>query len=271
LTTQFANPPIVELIAEIRWPFYGSKEFQEAQAGSGFVIETPHFEIDAFLTRFGAAILALGYTSSERLVPQGVPSAPGQPVFRYRSPEHDGIMVQAGWGVATVNAVPPHYKSWTNFVPRLQEVLGALTEARGDDNQPYYHASVRYIDAFGAAWLNSMTPAAFARDILGFDVRLPRAIDTHRDAADAPQAAFQLTFPIKNGMRARVTVGEGVVNGNQALIYDTLLGIDEPVAATADAVLAALDEAHSIVHEMFEGVTAPIRDRMKPIEDSTDA
>lgn len=269
MTTQFANPPIVELIAELRWPFVGSREFQDAPAGSTFSFGTPQTEIDAFLTRFGSAISALGYTNAERVVPQGVPSVPGQPVYRYRSPSHEGILIQSGWGVATVNATPPHYQSWTNFTPRLRELLAALTVARADDVEPYYHASIRYIDAFDPAWLGGKSPSAFARDVLGFSVNLPGPIDAHRETADAPRAAIQLAFPIHNGMRARVTVGEGIANGNEALIYDTLLGVDDPVGPAADAVFAKLDEAHSIVHEMFEGVTQPIRSQMQPIENPT--
>lgn len=267
MSTQFANAPIIELVAEVRWHTSGSQVFEDAQLGSPIALESgTNSNVEGFLARFGAQCNALGYRNSERVVPQGATAMPGQPIYRYRSPDHEGILVQAGWGVATVNAVPP-YKSWTVFAPRLQEILGALMVARGDESTPFFAASVRYINAFGPEYLNGSTPSAFARDVLGFNVTFPDAVEQHRDPADAPQMALQLAFPTNNALRARMVVAEGVANDVQSLIFDTTLGTVDPVLPAAGTVFDVLNSAHDVAHAMFEGITQRVRDIMQPIQE----
>ena len=266
MTTQFANAPIVELIAEVRWHTSNSQAWDDVAPGTPFAFAAPTNEaVERFLSRFVRECNALGYRNSERLIPQNVPYPPGQPVVRLRSDDYPGILVQAGWGTATVNALPP-YKSWNEFAPRLNEALGALVAARGDESAPFYGASVRYINAFGPEYMEGTTPGAFARDVLGFDVSLPAAIAEHRDGTEAQQFSLQLAFPTTNGQRARIVLAEGLANNQQALIFDIVLGIADPVEPTAAAVFAVLDGAHTVIHQMFEGTTQGVRDIMRPIE-----
>ena len=267
MSTQFENAPIVELVAEVRWHTSGSQEITDAKLGSTFSIDSVNPSLENFLARFSAGAAKAGYVLSERIVPIGVPTMPGQPIYRYRSPDIGGILVQAGWGVATINAVPP-YKSWTDFSPRLKEVLEVLVAAREDDRSPFYAASVRYINAFGADYLEGTTASEFARDVLGFGASLPQAIDDERKREEAPQFSLQVAFPTTSGLRARMVVAEGIARDEQALIFDITLGTAEPVDAIVESTFTVLDNAHDVVHRMFEGLTSKVRPLMRPIGES---
>jgi uncharacterized protein (TIGR04255 family) len=176
MTVQFRNPPILELVAEVRWNTSGAQTVVAVQPGVQFTMGSNGSpDLEPFFARFGTAMNDLNYRNSERLVPVGFPINAGQPVYRYRSSDEPDIIVQAGWGVATVNGLP-HYGSWEVFAPKLRKVLEALIACRapGEADADFYAASVRYINGFGPGFLGGSTAASFTRDVLGFQVQASR-------------------------------------------------------------------------------------------------
>lgn len=268
MTTTFEKPPLVELIVEVRWHAYGSQAFDSALPGSQltFGVDTSQ-SIEDFFVRFGRACEELGFRSSERMTPLNAALPPGTVVYRYRENSGGTIMVQAGWGVVTVNAVPP-YRSWADLRPRLENVLAAVTESRDDEHKesPFHLVSLRYIDAFSERYWKGKTAAEFSRDVLGFESQLPSAIESLRDETVAPQMALQIAFPLRDGMRARVAIGEGFADNTQAVIVDTMVSASDPVAPDLANLMNSLDGAHTAIVEMFSGMTIQIREEMEPRE-----
>ena len=119
----FSNPPLVELVAELRWtpagvgapaPAAGVKLIQ-------FPLASEHAE--QTFTNFSNQVAAQGFGNSERLVPVGFPYLPFMVVYRFRKPPAQGenFLYQIGWGVFSANALPP-YRDWDSFRPIVERV-----------------------------------------------------------------------------------------------------------------------------------------------------
>jgi uncharacterized protein (TIGR04255 family) len=266
MTVKFRNPPVLELVAEVRWNTSTAPTVVDVQPGIQLTMNANSSpDLESFFERFGKAMNNLNFRNSERLVPVGFPANAGQPVYRYRSSDEADIIVQAGWGVATVNGLP-HYGSWEVFAPKLRSVLEALIDCRapGEAEADFYAASVRYINGFGPRFLGGATAAAFTRDVLGFKVQAADAINSAQLRGEAPQVNIQMSFTTANGMNARVSVGEGVAQGEPAVILDLTVGVGQPIRSDLDELAGALDSAHSVIHNMFVGSTTPLRSVMQP-------
>src|SRR5215472_6295692 len=92
---RYRYPPLVELIAELRW----GSPLPAAQPQNVIVLATGSHE--EFFMRFGSKAGALGYGQVERLVPPGFPASSFQAIYRFRknAPEQGTTLYQVGTGV----------------------------------------------------------------------------------------------------------------------------------------------------------------------------
>src|SRR5579862_288637 len=131
----FRIPPLVELIAELRWPPAGAPGQTDGQQPAAVQIPAALFAAfsrpDQMFMRFAGLIGAQGFVQSERLVPQGFPGLPFQPIYRYsRTGTKPGEPIfQLGPGVFSAHITPP-YNSWDDFRPFLEMGISVLLEAR---------------------------------------------------------------------------------------------------------------------------------------------
>ncbi len=274
MTLSFNNAPLVELIAELRWnqlPQMGAVPAPPAPQGiqqpTMFVLG--HNAVEEFLMRVGGEVYQRGYRLAERLVPPGFPIMPSQAVCRYRSSDANkaSTMYQAGFGTFTVNAVPP-YKSWEEFAPVVAGGVDALLAARQPEgNLPQFlSVSLRYIDAFRETLTEGHDVSSFLSDVLGFTVGLPEVVSRKIAVDQKAKPSIQLSVPLANGMRMDMGIGEGMVNNEGAVLMDTTVSAVEPVEADRDAIMAVMNAAHDIIHEVFMEVTKPIQGLMQPNE-----
>src|SRR5216684_628076 len=97
----FKNAPLLEIIAELRWPTALPAIPPAQQQG---VALPPLFlgtvQIDNFLHRLGGEIYKLGFQRMERMLPGGLLVLQGQAIYRYRSDAENltNILYQAGAG-----------------------------------------------------------------------------------------------------------------------------------------------------------------------------
>ena len=276
----FKNAPLVEIIAELRWqpPHF---VFQSAQAeGAPMSPLMPLSMFDAsraeeFYMRFGGVAYQAGFQRSERLIPPGFPVQPGQPVYRYKPVETASnelmrsALLQVGPGVFTANAIPP-YKSWTEFSPIVARGIDALLHSRDDSEKalPFSGVSLRYIDAFGPGLRTTRTPSQFIGEVLGFAVSLPGSVAEHSDNLEAVTSQLQFVIPVRGGMTMSLAVGEGLFNGEAAVIMDTTVSVSGDVPNTAGAVMDALNAAREVIHSMFVGATKTIQAEMIPVTEA---
>lgn len=259
----FQNAPLVEIVAELRWQM----PQLSAVDASGNTMQLPVTPFDnaveAFFHRVTAAVGKHGFTRLEQLAPVGMPVLLPQMTYRYRRADELPVLAQVGPGMFSVNALPP-YKSWAEFRPWLENGIEALLDAFGEQKLPLV-ASLRYIDAFRHDLTGERDARAFATDVLGFRLELPQSLRTHVTDERTVRAAFQIALPIK-GMQMAITLSDGQLGGQQAVLMNTDVRIDGFLDADKNRILAALDSARALVHEIFVDITRPIRDKMQPAD-----
>lgn len=269
MTITFKKPPLVEIVAELRWATGGG------QAPTGENTDTPSAldlrallfpkNSDELFMSLGGKVHSAGFTRAERVVPPGFPPVVGQVVWRYRKAETSSELLQVGNGVFSANCVPP-YSSWDTFSATVELGIKAIIDARSDigDKSPFTQVTLRYIDAFGHELLGGKSYAAFVSDVLGFSVSLPRAISKVADPAGETEVAFQANVPLQDNMKMTVSVGAGVVQNTQSLLMDTAIVCTKPVGLDHNAVMHVLNSAHTVIHDTFFALTDKIHDHMQP-------
>ncbi len=270
MATRFKHPPLVEVIAELRWTA-GVKTSTTDTGATEIRVPISAAALsraDEFLMRFASAVGEQGYSQVERLLPPGVPAIPFQPMYRFRKRELIPItstLYQLGAGIFSVNITPP-YQSWSDFRPVVHQGLSALLRCRSEDERetPFTQLTLRYIDAFRENLLQNLSPRDFLRDVLGFQVAVPDAVSSlvAKGAQIVPQV--NLTAPLQSGARMSLTVGEGRVNNEFAVILDTSIQDTRATKPALDTVMSAFDAAHDVLGEMFQKITKKLHPLMEP-------
>lgn len=263
----FKQPPLVEIVAEVRWDISGLPGFpaQFAQAPIPVPDGSAH---EIHFMNFASKAGAKGFGLIERVVPSGFPLLAYQVAFRYRNTTggEGAPLFQLGPGIFTANISPP-YKSWENFLPFIDLGLGLLLESRPDQNKDKSFNSVRlrYIDAFGENLRQGKSIADFLLQTLGVSIQLPPSIMKFCSNQGEVKQSISATIPIEIGTM-ELKIAEGWVRNIASLIMDTTIICKGPVAQNKDTILAKLNAAHDVIHESFIGMTGPLHQLMEPEE-----
>lgn len=128
---RFKHPPLVELIAELRWGSGGGVLPSAQSQGVRPILLALSGQHEEFFMRFGSKAGALGYDLVERVMPQGFSAMPFQIVYRFRKKlqEQGTTLYQVGAGVFSANSTPP-YRFWNDFRPVLEQGVKLLLETR---------------------------------------------------------------------------------------------------------------------------------------------
>ncbi|NUA26141.1 TIGR04255 family protein [Cupriavidus basilensis] len=275
MATTFANAPLVELIAELRWndgtvvPFaQGVNPAGVGNGGPGIRIQFGGPDNEAFFMRFGGELYKNGFQASERLVPPNFPIVGGQPVYRFKASNETGVspvLYQIGAGMFSVNAVPP-YKTWAEFRPNVEQGIRSLLAARASDQQaePFSTLSLRYIDAFRPPLTRDLEVGAFIEKVLGIDIKLPDALTKKLAEGQHIKPLLQLNIPM-DGLMMAFTVAEGAVNGEPAILMDTTVSSNTPIVADYNEVMGVFQRAHEVIHDVFMSLTRSLFDDMGPV------
>jgi uncharacterized protein (TIGR04255 family) len=261
----FENAPLIELITEIRWgagakfPLIGShqvsKEIGDIYTGT-----------EEFFRRFADLIAPEGFSLIERLVPIGFPALPLQPVYRYRDAgqESGKTLLQLGTGVFSAHALPP-YKSWDDFEPTISKGIKALLQAREDSDrqQSFGGMIVRYINAFSGDLRQNRSVESFVRDVLGIKIILPEPVARILSPEGEVKPRLQLLIPVRSGYQLSLNIGEGLVNGQLAILMDITTASTGETSPTERSLMAKLKELHDVVHDIFIEMTTALHDVMK--------
>jgi uncharacterized protein (TIGR04255 family) len=263
----FRHPPLVEIVAEVRWnlPGFSAIPQQTQQAG----ILTPMLvaqEHEALFMTFAAKIAGDGFAQCERIIPPGMPYFAYQPVYRYRKASQDqgASLYQLGTGIFAANITPP-YKSWETFFPMVQRGIELLIESRKQYTQDVKFSSVtlRYINAFREPFLRGKPIYRFLSDVFGIQIGLPEALTSHCVDAEMIKPSLALSIPIKLGSMD-VNFVEGWVNNVLSLIMDTAIAVNKELAGDKDAVMGVLNDAHDVIYVTFVGLTKKLHEDMSP-------
>lgn len=271
MNERFDNPPLVELVAELRWKDLSLPPGLPLGFPAGFPFPGSQVGFDQQLPEMTSAMTAIGYGQSERLMPAGFPAPPEAPIVRYRysgaiekNREHlPSTLFQIGSGIFTANAVKP-YKSWDDFRPVVEHGVRILLNTQKTKVEGY-SLILRYIDAFRADLIGGMTHIQFMRDVLGFGLDIPKVLLAHAEDRQVDMPMSQIVVPLKFGsLQLQLTQGE--VEGGRALILENVVVIDGLIEPNVEAIMESFSNARDVIHDVFVNLSAPLRDKMKPVE-----
>ena len=267
MAERYKHPPLVELVAELRWGSGGAVATGQSPGANPIILATGQYE--EFFMRFGSKVGAHGYDLIERIVPPGFPAMPFQAVYRFRQKQQTAgtTVYQVGAGVFSANITPP-YQSWEQFRPVVEKGVTVLLETRNapEHQQSFSNASLRYINAFSAKFTQGLSTAAFVRDILGFKIELPRHLRDEIAPEKDAKPFLQLAIPLASGQQMALMLAEGIVGGEQAVVMDIMVNTEAPIQPREADVMAAFDSSREVIHRLFVGATEKLSPIMEPIK-----
>jgi uncharacterized protein (TIGR04255 family) len=198
----YENPPLGEVVAELFWKLTP-------------LVSMPGAAIDPFfeptLERFTNAVAKVGFASTERVIPVGVPLelVAGQPVSRFRQRANSWPLYQLGAGLFTCNVVPP-YGGWSIFRETLAEGIRALFEAfpAASIQLKLDVLRLRYINGFDAAQGYRGNPLAYLQSHLGLRLAPPAPLLAQLGSSEEKVApAYEATIPASDGSETTLKAG----------------------------------------------------------------
>lgn len=265
---QFDQPPLIELVAELRWlAVSGQGPSNLSPTIPHPILATPPQE--EFFHDFSRVTALSGWTASERMLPVGFPLINFQPVLRIRSLKEteSQMLYQVGPGVFSANALPP-YKNWESFQPFAARGLDFLLKARipAERQNNFFNVALRYLDVFTPALIGDMSIGKFLTDILGFSLSLPPVLSRQIKAGGEAEPHILLRLPLASDLLMTLQIANGIVGDNKGIVMNTEVTSQKEIAPNRDAVLAVWEQAHSAIRETFVGLTTTIHAKMKPLQ-----
>jgi uncharacterized protein (TIGR04255 family) len=271
----FSNPPLVELIAELRWIPGGvgnAHVVPQPQGGNQllhaitiqFPLASPYQE-ESF-SRFSNQVAAKGFAISERLSPVGFPVLPFTVVYRFRKAPGGNYLYQIGPGLFSANALPP-YRDWDSFRPIVKEGVQALLESRSPaENVEFATVILRYIDLFSDEFTDGKQSFRFLNDILGLKIELPETLAEQVPDINSVHSGIQLSMPLRNGLAMNLNLQEGVAAGKAGILMSTEVLTMHPTPSDVDQIMQTLENAHTSIRTTFIGLTAKLNVKMRPVQ-----
>ena len=265
----FANPPLVELVAELRWVPGATTATEQATGGLTlqFPLVAPYLE-ETF-SRFSTQAASRGFVISERLVPAGFLNVPFSVVYRFRKlPTQDqNFLYQIGPGVFSANALPP-YRDWDSFRPIVQDGVEALLASRhASENREFAAVMLRYIDLFTEEFTMGLKSFRFLNEILGINLQLPNTLREQAAETDMIQSGLQLQLPLKNGLAMALTLQDGgIVAGKTGILMTTQVVSTQPTRPDLRVIMETLENAHRSIRVTFLGLTERLTAQMQPLQ-----
>ena len=235
-----ANPPLVEIVAEVRW-------------GGGIGGNPTSFSLDsaaddAKFISFGIAVGKDGYNQLERVVPAGFPSIAGSVVYRYRKSDEDQhTLYQLGSGIFTANGLPP-YDSWTKFRKTVADGIRAASSVGSIPSNGPLQLVLRYIDAFAGDGLLGRTPHALLKEMLGFSFSPPGNL---KRQSEPTSARVNAEYPcLQDDGLFVIEAGQGKKLDEAALVMTTAVQISHETT-DAESIMNRFDELQNELHQAF--------------------
>lgn len=264
----FANPPLIELIAELRW-LPGGIAVPNSLPAPGTVLQFPLVPayVEETFARFLNRVAAQGFGMSERVLPPNFPLFPFSVVYRIRKVdiENKNFVYQIGSGIFSANAIPP-YRDWSTFKPVVEQGIRALLESRHDaERGDFTSVSLRYVDLFADEFSDGKLSFGFLNDVLGIKVAFPKALVDQIGDMNAAKSGLQLSVPLKTGLTMNLQIQEGTAAGKNGILMVTEVIAAQPTRANLGAVMEVLENAHSSIRMTFLGLTEKLYDKMQRV------
>jgi len=264
----FKQPPLVEVVAELRWDVPTTGEVPEQFAGVPLPVrDSSAYEIQ--FMNFAGKAGAKGFGLVERVIPPGFPLMARQVAYRYRKATgaEGAPLFQLGPGVFTVNLVPP-YKSWRGFLPHIELGLEMLLESMTENNRidAFTEVRLRYIDVFGENLRQGRPAINFLEEGLGISVKLPPSLTQYCTDHNQSKLNLSVSLPIDQG-NMDLNIGERWVRNTRSLVMETVVTRKGPIHSDKNNILDSFTDAHRIIHDSFVAMTEPLHKFMEPVSE----
>lgn len=266
---RFDNPPLLEIIAELRWDLPSAVQHPGVPTP---VLPPLAQSLESDIEGFSAHIATLGFENVERMVPHGFPWMTGGPVFRYTHSSKglgnqealkSSTIFQIGPGVFTANAVPP-YTSWDDFEPLVRHGVEAMLSMEFSGGRPKtFLPSLRYVDAFDADLTQGLSLRDFLDNVMGLSIKLPQALTSRSSRSQTEVPMTHVIVPLDFG-KLMLQFLDGMVNSRRVYILDMAVHFDSFERDDLAGIMDAFSSARDVIHEVFVGLTKPIHGLMKP-------
>lgn len=249
----YDSPPLIEVIAEIRWSFVPLASIPDGGVD-------PHF--DKFQAAFTENAAKKDYSHIDVIVPTEIPKEffAGKPVLRVRRGSDKWPLLQIGPGLLTVNLVPP-YQGWAEFKRELHEALELLFLSYPDSNITLKmdRIHLRYLDAFTTNHGLGKYFGRFVHDGLRVGVNVPKEMADHveGDLIDSISTSAQLTFSVKDmentSGEIKFSPGTKGQDKERALIseFQIVKSLQNKIVSARE-IESWFDEAHLRLRDWFE-------------------
>jgi len=259
----FENPPLIEIIAELRW----NVATQMLSANSVQIPEYVKVSDEHLFRNFAEKVAPLGYNQVERLLPPGLPFFPFQPVYRYRkeNSSSDPTLYQIGSGILSVNITPP-YDGWNNFQHIIKQGIDLLLESQPQDTAEKISISslsLRYINAFKSDLTQGEKVNSFLINTLGFNIQLPSVLLEQATSGDDIKPLLKLIIPLQENQQMTLVMAEGKINEEDAILMDITVSVNSEPNLSANALMNAFNGARKSIHTVFCKLTEKLHPLME--------
>jgi len=264
MNEKFANSPLVELVADVRW----KTDFPKKQP------IMPGEELNSLEIFFGnltSELAIRGYVTSERMIPKGFPLMAGSPIVRFKKSPTSGTpeekakelstLFQVGVGVFTINAIQP-YNCWDDFVEIIRLGLDALLNSNPVSPQNGFNVTLRYIDAFGESFTEGMGLRQFIHEKFGIEVALPHAFEDEYTFGRSEIPGIRIRSPLEFGIHT-VNFSEGKVESQPVYLMENIVKLNKEIEADTDKLIVELSLARNVIHKRFFALSKPLHSAMK--------
>ena len=246
---KYTNAPFLEMVVKLEWD-------------KGFDLNRR----EEFFTTFSAIVSAENFVVSERLIPANVLESSGHPVFRFKrlGGGADSFWIHLGASCVFMNAMRP-YSSWSDVKPLVEMVVNVTFKAfrlLGFDVSVV--PSIKYVDSFDAKFFDNLSTMDFIKKRLGFDFKLPAAIDSRRDASGWLSAIMQFKVKLGADMVLETSVGDGRLGDakDDVVLLETDITVLSSKTGTVD-VVDSISKMQLIAHDVFVEISKPFEEIMK--------
>lgn len=262
---KFSSSPLVELVAEVRWDT-GNSSKNPIFPGESQVSQ------EVFFNNLKNNLQKNGYTSSERLIPHGVPMPLDHPIVRFKknlsqgqqdSDAEQSSLYQVGVGLFTTNAVQP-YNSWDEFKDIVQFGLESLISCNPEKISDGYSISLKYLDLFNDVHKQGMDNREFITKVLGFKFDFPDVLEGFSNKDNFIIPRFQLVIPLDFGMY-QIQIVEAEINGEKGIAVEHTIA-NSSSFNDVNSMMQGFIQARDIIHKTFVETTKPIHRVMGLIE-----
>jgi uncharacterized protein (TIGR04255 family) len=266
MSVLFKKAPLMEIVAELKWPTNGALFFQPS-AGQ-LVPSNAISDTESFYQTFSIEMAKAGFGMSERLVPPGFHPAPGSVAIRFKetpSEQARSNLFQVGPGVFTANALPP-YSSWLTFGPVVEQGVEILLKSRSPSEKdlPFLGQTLRYINSFNESLIGAMTAYEFARNVLGLGLQLPESISKHVNQSGRFDTNLNFNIPIDEETSLIIAIADGLVQNEKTVLFDmTVSNSTVPVVASPEEIMQRFLKYRGIIHDIFTSTTVKLHQKME--------